>query len=621
MGALLFVVTFLAYRPAASGGFIWDDDDYVSQNPAVQDISGLPEIWLHPTHSPQYYPMVFTTFWVQAQLGSGPGGFHEINILLHAASAILLWRILLRLKVPGAFLAALIFSVHPVMVESVAWITERKNTLSLFFYLASLYAYLRFVRMDSPEKEGEQQPGWYVAALVLFVFALLSKTVTASLPAAILLILWWKRGRIPIKQILLLLPFFALGIAGSFVTSYIEHSAGNVGAAGPEWNYSFAQRLLIAGRAVWFYAGKLIFPAQLTFVYSKWNVDPNALWQWIFPLALLIVIALLFAFRRRIGRGPLVAVLLFTGTLLPALGFINVYPMRYTFVADHYQYHAAIALIVLFAAGAALLQQKKIARQTTWLRPASAAIVTVLLFVLTFRQAEIYKDSLTLWTDTTEKNPNSWMTWVNLGQALYPTNKQAASNAYQKALTLAPNIPDPHFNVGLADFDAQNYPAAEVQFRRAVELEPRHANALDMLGQCLVREGRVEEGIKAYQAALVANPRHNLAHLNLGIALREKGQLDEAAAELTKAADISPSDPRTWRELANCRIKQNKFEEAIGALEQFLKLRPNNADGHWDLGFALKMAHHSEKEAQDHLSKAVALDPRLAERLKKKPGG
>lgn len=624
MGALLLLAAFLAYRPAASGGFIWDDDEYVSENPAVQEPSGLPEIWLHPPHSPQYYPMVFTTFWMQAQLGSGSGGFHEISILLHATSAILLWRILLRLKVPGAFLASLIFAVHPVMVESVAWITERKNTLSLVFYLASLYAYLRFVRIDEAEKNGEQRSGWYSAALVLFGFALLSKTVTASLPAAILLILWWTRGRIRIKQVLLLLPFFALGIAGSFVTSYMEHSIGNVGATGPEWNYSFAQRVLIAGRAVWFYAAKLVWPAKLTFVYPKWNVDPGAFWQWIFPVALLIVIGVLFFLRRRIGRGPLVAVLLFVGTLVPALGFINVYPMRYTFVADHYQYHASIALIVLFAAGAAFLHRKKFARQTPWLEPALGTVVILLLFILTLRQATIYKTRLALWSDTTEKNPGSWMAWINLGDAYAlntPPDIQKATQYYEKSLALAPNVADPHYEMGLVYDSRNDYPNAEAQFRRAVEIEPKHANALDMLGQCLIKEGRVEEGIKAYHAALAANPRHNRAHFNLAMALRDQGHLDEAAIEFSKAAEINPRDPRTWRELANCRIKQKKFEEAIAPLEQFLKLRPDNADAHWDLGAALTMARHPEAEAREHLKKAIALNPRLAGRLNKRPGG
>jgi tetratricopeptide (TPR) repeat protein len=627
MGALLFLAVFFAYRPAANGKFIWDDDDYVSHNPAVHDLAGLSDIWFHPTRSPQYYPMVFTTFWAQAQLETTPAKpgvsveeptapFHEVNILLHAFIAILLWRILRRLKIPGAFLAALLFAVHPVMVESVAWITERKNTLSLLFYLSSLYAYLRFAKIDAPEKEDPPHFAWYTTALLFFIFALLSKTVTASLPAAILLILWWKRSRVSIKHLLLLLPFFALGIAASFVTSYMEHSVGNVGATGPEWNYSFPQRLLIAGRAVWFYAAKLLWPANLTFVYPKWNINPAAIWQWIFPIALLIVIATLFALRRRIGRGPLVAVLLFVGTLFPALGFINIYPMRYTFVADHYQYHAAIALIVLIAAAATLLHRKYFARQTPWAGPTAAAIVILLLFLLTLRQAGIYQDPKTLWTDTTQKNPNSWMAWLNLGHTLDSNQKL---DAYQKAMALAPNIPEPHFNVGTVYFDQHDYPAAEAQLKRAIELEPRYANAFDMLGQCLVRQGRLEEAIKAYHAALAIDPQHNLAHLNLGIALRDQGHLEQAAAEFTQAAQVSPLDPRTWRELANCRIKQKQFEQAIPPLEQFLKLLPNNADAHWDLAMALTAAHHPEEEAREHLSKAISLNPQLANRLRKTP--
>lgn len=621
MGVLLFLATFFAYRPAASGGYIWDDDDYVSLNPAVQSLSGLPDIWLHPTASPQYYPMVFTTFWAQAQLGSGTEPFHEVNILLHAASAILLWRILLRLKIPGAFFAAMIFALHPVMVESVAWITERKNTLSLLFYLGSFYTYLRFARIDPSEAaKSPRQFAWYIIALLLFIFALLSKTVTATLPAAILLILWCKR-RTSLRDIFLLLPFFALGLAASLMTTYMEHSIGNVGATGPEWNYTFTQRILIAGRAVWFYAAKLLWPANLTFVYPKWNIDPAAAWQWILPAALVIVIAALFALQRGIGRGPLVAVLFFVGTLLPALGFINVYPMRYTFVADHYQYQAAIGLIVLFAALGAQLAHRSVTRRSPWALPAAASIIVLTLFLLTLRQSSIYEDKLKLWTDTAQKNPGSWMVWINLGDA-QATRKtpdlQAAEMDYRKALELAPSIADPHYNVGMLDFEKHDYPAAEAQFRRAAQIEPRHANALDMLGQTLIAEKRVEEGIKGYRAAIAANPRHNLAHYNLGIALRDQGHLDQAAAEFAQAADISPADPRPLRDLAACLFTQKKYDPAIDALERLLKLNSNDADAHWNLSFALKGAGRSDDEARQHFERALQLKPELAARLQKK---
>jgi tetratricopeptide (TPR) repeat protein len=628
MGALLFLAVFFAYRPASSGGYIWDDDDYVSQNSAVQSPTGLADIWMHPTRSPQYYPMVFTAFWVETQLGSGVRGHHEINILLHAASALMLWRILRRLDIPGAYLASVIFALHPVMVESVAWITERKNTLSLFFYLCSLWAYLRFVRIDVAneprEKPQQRDRRWYTLALLFFLFALWSKTVTASLPAAILLILWWKRGRLSLRDLLPLIPFFVVGIAASLVTTHMEHSIQHVGASGPEWDYTFAQRFLIATRAVWFYAAKLIWPAKLTFIYPKWNVDPAILWQWIFPVAMFGALVILGALHRRIGRGPLVAALFFIGTLFPALGFVNVYPMRYTFVADHYQYHASIGLIVLFAAGVTIAWRKvPWRRRASWVAPLAIGLLIVTLAVLTVRQCTIYVDAATLWADTVDKAPNSWMAWLNLGHvsaAKRPPDLQSAALAYGKALVLAPNISDPHYDMGTIYYEQKKYPLAKTEFTRAIDLEPRHANAFDMLGLCLVAEHRVDEGIAKYRAAIALNSRHNTAHFNLGVALREKGQFEEAANELITAAEIDSRYPPIWRELANCRIKQGKYDQAADALERFLQFEPNNADAHFDLYLCLMKLNRPE-DAQPHFIEAITRKPELQNRLKKPAGG
>jgi len=613
MGALLFLMVFLAYRPAASAGFVWDDDDYVSRNPAVQDGWGLGEIWFHPTHSPQYYPVVFTTFWMQAQVGSGAGGFHEVNIWLHGVSAILLWRILVRLGVPGGFLAAMIFAVHPVMVESVAWVSERKNTLSLVFYLASLLAYLRFVRMDG----SFGRRGWYGLALMFFLLALLSKTVTCSLPGAILLILWWKRGKLRAKDWGLMVPFFLLGVCGAVVTGYLEHSIADVGASGAEWNYSFAQRVLIAGRGVWFYLGKLVWPFGLSFVYPKWSVDVGVWWQWTFPVGVVSVIGVLFLMRRRIGRGALVAVLFFVGTLVPGLGFINVYPMRYTFVADHYQYHASIGVIVLASAG--LVVKTGMGRQISSAGIPIGGIAIVLLFMLTVRWTFVYRDSETLWTDVVAKDPNCWLGWINLGRVAAgkrPADMAAAEKDFRRALSLAPGVADPHYNMGIIFYDRGEDDLAAAEFERVIALEPRPVDALDMLGVCRVRHKRVEDGIRAYRAALLINPRHTLAHFHLGVALRDQVKVEEALAEFLAAVKSDARFGPAFRELANCWIKRGEYEKAIEPLEKYLSLSPDDAEGHFDLGAAMMMLHR-EEEGREHLRRAVELKPELGERLRR----
>ena len=341
--------------PALRGGFNWDDDAYVTNNLTLRSVHGLSQIWGQLTATPQYYPLVFTSFWLEYHLwGLNPLGYHVVNVLLHALAAMLLWRVLVRLQLPGAWLAAGIFALHPVAVESVAWVTERKNVLSAVFYFAAALAYLRW-RDDGTTTTGlRATSSWrslvlYLLSLALFICALFSKTVTASLPAALLLVIWWKHGRIAGRDVWPLLPFFVAGAALGLVTSWLERT--HVGANGPEWALSFFDRCLIAGRALWFYAGKLFWPANLTFIYPRWQIDPGIWWQWLFPAAAIALVMILWSLRGRIGRGPLVAVLFFAGTLLPALGFANVYPMRYSFVADHFQYLASVGLIVLAAAG------------------------------------------------------------------------------------------------------------------------------------------------------------------------------------------------------------------------------------------------------------------------------
>ncbi len=360
------VLVLVAYLPAFSGGFVWDDDYHVTNNSTLLSLDGLRRIWLEPGAVPQYYPLVHTSFWVEHHLwGNDPRGYHAVNVLLHCAATLFLWRVLVRLRVPGAWLGAALFAVHPVEVESVAWIAERKNLLAAVFGLASLLAYLRFSPLESdaessksaeaapPERRSPQgSAAWryYAVSLAFFVAALLSKTVIAVLPAVLLVITWWKRGKLTRRNLALVAPFFAVALPLALQTVWLEKH--HVGATGEAWALSLLERVLIAGRALWFYVGKLVWPANLTFFYSRWTIDASVWWQYLFPLAAAATMIALWLLRGRLGRGPPAAALIFAGVLLPALGFFDVYPMRYSFVADHFQYHASMALLALAGAGA-----------------------------------------------------------------------------------------------------------------------------------------------------------------------------------------------------------------------------------------------------------------------------
>ncbi len=578
-GALVAAV-FLAYLPAWQDGFIWDDDAYVTGNNTLHDLNGLERIWFDRHANPQYYPLVHTTFWVECHLwGLKPLGYHFVNIALHAANVILLWLVLRRLNVPGAIWAASLFAVHPIMVESVAWVTERKNVLSTFFYLCSFSALLRFW---SPEQEQPQSEGrwrFYVLALLLFAAALCSKTVACSLPAAFLLVRWWKHGRLTWRDAWVTAPFFAIGLVMAMNTAVLEKH--QVGASGKEWDFSALDRVLIAGRALWFYVATLAWPAQLTFIYPRWQINAWTWWQYLFPLAALGAIAALWALRGRLGRGPLTAALFFAGTLVPALGFFNVYPMRYSFVADHFQYLASVGMLALVGAAIELFRLRFAANLSRSIAAASG-LVLVVLAALTWRQVGVYKDVETLWNDTLVKNPSCWMAHNNLGNALA---------------------------------DRGQVDAAIAHYRTTLEIKPDHFEAEHNLGFALVRNGKIGEAIPHFRKALQMKPDYFEAHNKLGAALSESDQVDEAIAHFQQALAIKPNSFETRYYLGLAMFRSGRIEEAIAQYREALAINPDSFEVHYNLGNALAEADRKKagrgqfEEAIAHLQKALAIKP------------
>jgi hypothetical protein len=468
----LLVITLVAYFPALRAQFIWDDSDYVTQNANLQDAAGLGRIWTDPHSNWQYYPLVFTSFWLEYHAwGLDPLGYHLDNILLQGISAVVLWQLLLRLELPGAWLAAAIFAVHPVQVESVAWITERKNVLCGLFYFAAMLVYFNG-RGERPRLPGR---GTYAAALALFTCAMFSKTVACTWPAAVLVIIWWKSGTVRMRDIWPLIPFFVIGVLLASVTSQLE--AEQVGAVGKHWDLTLADRCIVAGRAIWFYAGKVIFPMRLTFVYPKWDLQDDRALQAVIAAAASLVIAALIVLSRKIGRAPAAAALLFTGTLAPALGFFNVYPMRYSFVADHFQYLAIVALIVPIAA----ICSRWIGR---W-----ACLLLIPLALLTWRHSEVLHDPITLWTDTVAKNDASWMAHENLGQAWQAIGRDdLAEPQYVIATQRGPKEVEAWWKLGAFQADRGRYKEAEANFRRALEVDPTYPWAVEDMQKVLEKE-------------------------------------------------------------------------------------------------------------------------------------
>jgi protein O-mannosyl-transferase len=601
-GFLLAAVTFLAYQPAWNGQPIWDDAAHLTY-PEHRPLSGLARIWTEPGATQQYYPVVYTAFWVEDKLWRHAMlGYHLVNILLHLTAAFLLLKILRTLQIPAAWLATAIFALHPVMVESVAWVSELKNTLSTICYFGAALAYLRFDRTRNKRA--------YALALVIFAVGLMAKTVIATLPAALLVVFWWQRGRLSWKQdVPPLVPFFATGIAAGLFTSWMERN--HLSAQGSEFNFSAVERFLIAGRAIWFYLSKLIWPSDLIFSYPRWKISQFIWWQYLYPLAAFLLLAILWMLRKA-TRGPLAAALFFVGTLFPALGFFNVYPFKFSFVADHFQYVAACGPIVLASVGIDALFCRLKSQALVWERICCAALLAV-LGLLTWRQSRIYTDMETLWRATIARNPESWLACQGLGGALLEKGEVDQSITWlQKSLAIRPDNPDTENNLGVAFGRKGMVDEAIQEFRKAVATQTNFAEAYGNLGNSLAQKGNLADATTAFQQAILYRPDLAHLHFDFASALLKKGDIDGAIAQLQKTIELRPADDQAHFQLGVALRQKGRANEAIGQFQEAVAIRPDFAEGQNDLGYSL-LDKGKVDEAIAHLNKAIEIQPTYAE--------
>ena len=585
------------------GGFIWDDDAFVTGNSLLKSAAGLRQIWFEPGATTQYYPLTYSSLWLEYHFWQlQPWGYHAVNVLLHGLNVLLLFKVLRRLEVPGAWLAAAVFALHPVEVESVAWIAERKNVLSGACYLGAALVYLNFDR--------DRKWASYAGALGLFILGLIAKSVIATLPAALLVMFWWKRGRLSWKrEVAPLLPLFAVGIASGLFTAWMERKF--VGAEGSEFDFSTLERCLIAGRAFWFYLGKLFWPANLVFIYPRWNISQSVWWQYLFPAAALLLLAGFWLWRGR-TRGPLAGLLFFAGMLFPALGFFNVYPFRYSFVADHFQYLAGIGPIVLAAAGMTVAFGW-LEKSRAFLKPVLGGALLAMLGVLTWQQCGMYADIETLWRTTLARNPNSFMAHLNLGIVLAQKGSvNEAITQFQTTLDLKPGYAKALNNLGLALLQKGDADEALIRFQEAIKINPNYADACYNLGNALIQKGRVEEAIVSYQKALQIKPDYAEAGYNLGNALIQKGSVAEAITCYQKALKIKPDYVEAHNNLGKTLLKTGRVAEAITHFRKVLQIKPDHVNACYNLGLAL-LQEGRAGEAIPCFQKTLRLKPDFPE--------
>ena len=661
----------VGYYPALSGGFVWDDIIFVEES-AVHAWSGLWTIWFSPAdidREGHYWPILYTTFWLEHKLwGLAPFGYHLVNVLLYMVNVLLLWVLLRRLAVPGAWAIAAVFAVHPMHVESVAWVMGRKDLLSGLFYMAAALCWIRSVqgvgggwpdsrdppppRKHLPSRPPSRRwpldwipaprPGLYLAALGLFAAAMLSKSVAVTLPVAFAICLWWKNGRVTWADAWRIAPFFLVALIIAVADLSYYTSTGRL-----DFDYGLPDRVLIAARALWFYAGKLAWPTDLAVVYPLWNIDTGDLIAWGYVIAAATVLALLWCGRHRFGRAPLAGALFFSVTLSPMLGFLDYNYMQFSLVADRYAYLAGIGIIAVLVGTAA----HGAGRLPDVLRlGATGALVSVLAIFgkLTWEQAGIYRDEITFYNHILSLNPPANFVHRNLAIALKSAGRQMEALAAGRiAVERRPGSADAHVTLGGVLHHLDRPDEAEESFRRALELDPNHLEARQNMAERRRVQGRLEVSIQWYRRVLDIDPKYAAAHAGIGYALLALKRHEEAVASLARSISLAPEspdaadrhaamgsaslgagrmeaaaehmeraleiDPRhvtALDTLALLRFRQQRYDEALRLFEVLVEVGGASAQVHVNMGATL---YHLDRpvEALRSLDRALSLDPAL----------
>jgi tetratricopeptide (TPR) repeat protein len=576
-GLILIGATALAYQPAWNGKPIWDDDLHITP-PELRSVHGLVRIWTEPSAAPQYYPLLHTVFWVEHKLwGDWPLPYHLVNVVLHALTALLILKIFQRLQLPGAWFAAAIFALHPVMVESVAWISELKNTLSAALSAASALVYLNFDETRSRRS--------YSIAIALFLAGVMTKTVVITLPAVLLIIFWWKRGRLNLKRDLVpLLPFFLFGLAAGLVTVWVEQKF--CAEQGETFNFTLIERLLIGGRLFWFYLGELLWPRNLMLIYPAWDIRQIDWSQYLYPTAAALLFLALWMIRNR-SRGPFAAAVAFLVMLFPVLGFFNLsYFMSglgadhhaAIFRADHFQYLAAAAGFAPIGTGFGWLVERIKANLRPVLYAGSIALL-VLLASLTWAQSANYRDPETAFRAVIARNPDSATAQSNLAGALLKRGAiDEAIMHSRRSIELEPNFQFGHYNLGRAFLQKGDLDAAIEELRKALAINSNDFKTYYTLGNALSKKGALDQAIASYQSALGLQPALVDAHTNLANLLLEKGDAEGALTHYRKAVELQPNEPGTHYNLGVGLARNGQLDPAIAELRIALRIDPAYPD-------------------------------------------
>ena len=544
-GVVLVAAAAAAHAPSLWASFIWDDREFLWENPLTLSDNGIVEFWM-TTETPDYLPLTSGAFWVQWRLwGRDPLGYHAVNLALHALSAVLIWLTLRRLRVPGSWLAAALFTVHPVTVATIAWAAELKNTLSLPLFLAAVLSFLRW--------ESVGRARWYALCVVLFVLAMLSKSSVVVLPTVLLLCVWWRRGRVARRPVLSLAPLFALSAIFSYIAVWYQYNRAIRGnpIGGPE---GLVERLALAGRTFWFYLYKALLPLNLSMIYPRWDVHRFSVWGPLGLAGMVLAAGLILRYRKSWGRAVGFGLGYYLVTLLPVLGFFDMSFMVHSFVADHLQYLALLGPIALVC-GLCWHAVRKRSPTQRRLGIMAAAVAVVGLGALSFRQGRFYSDPVTFWNRVVEKNPESWAAHNNLGRDLYAAGwPEEALVHFQEATRLRPTHAEVFNNMGVVHASAGRLTEAEECYRKAVQLRPNYGKAHQGLAKTLARLKQFDEAAEHFRTAMQLRPFDRAvvadAHFGLGVYAARYGEFRDAVEHYRLAIQANPGKTEAMNNMA-----------------------------------------------------------------------
>ncbi len=561
------------YWHTGPGGWLMDDDTLIYQNPDIHSPAGLQDLWFKP-RTPDYFPLTFSLLWVQWRLFlEVADGYRLVSLAMHAAGALMLWWALGKMRVPGGWVAGLIFAVHPVCVSSVAWIAEQKNTLSMPLFLAAWGFFAMWVEAGGePERRRREL---YLAALGFFVAAMLAKSSVVMFPVAAMLYLWWRGEGVGRREWRGLVPFFVVAFLLGLVTLYFQSVRA---IAGEEIPFGGAlSRVAVAGQALLFYLGNLVAPSSLMAIYPRWELEAPGLGDFL-PWAVMAAAGAVFwVFRKSWGRHALMAFGFYVVMILPVLGFVDIAYMRLTWVSDHFLYVPMLGPLALAAAMVA--RGRESARGAAGAAVALAVLGAAAALGWTARgYAAVWQSEESLWTHNLARNPQAWQAHSRLG-VFYMDQKgdrEGLRKHAGEALLLRPDLGELHNNFGRTHINDENAPLAIAAFRKGVDLSPRAQPIRDNLIRVLLAEGCYEEALAQLRIVFEASPDDPVNLHNLATALRS-AKMNEAAMRTFRAAlRVNPKFAESLQamDLMNEEDKDGRLPEDAGSVWEAPPGRP-----------------------------------------------